>query len=416
MTDKPGSTDTDSQFQVWEGSSAIVEQGMHWSSSLIWLTAGLFGCSMLWLFTAKVDQTISVRGVLQPSISVRGIDSPSNGVVSTVYINEGDEVKSGQSLLTVEAAGLAARRTALEHSIGLLELEAQSLQAIIDAKGDPVLFSPLPSVTQVSDSELQKKMLAARNQTQQIRSLLSQVATRLASKKDSYRLQSQISEDLKPLYDSGGLARNAYLQQINTLQELRAEVDTLVREKERIVGSTISQLHNTNLRIITLRSELSTNVEALSYRTIKAPISGTIFDLSISPYSVVTNSETLLKIVPDNSLVANVEIPNTDIGFVKLGLPVSVAVDSFPSGEFGYIQGELVSIGSDVLPPDRDSPFQYFPGKVTLKQQTVMSGSKSLNLQSGMGVTSNIKLRSRPAISLLTDIFTKQLDGVKRFR
>jgi len=33
-----------------------------------------------------------------------------------------------------------------------------------------------------------------------------------------------------------------------------------------------------------------------------------------------------------------------------------------------------------------------------------------------MGVTANIKLRSRPAISIVTDIFTKQMEGVKRFR
>ena len=40
----------------------------------------------------------------------------------------------------------------------------------------------------------------------------------------------------------------------------------------------------------------------------------------------------------------------------------------------------------------------------------------SLNLQSGMGVSANIKLRSRPVISIISDLFTKQLEGVKRFR
>jgi HlyD family secretion protein len=33
-----------------------------------------------------------------------------------------------------------------------------------------------------------------------------------------------------------------------------------------------------------------------------------------------------------------------------------------------------------------------------------------------MSVTANIKLRSRPVINVVTDMFTKQLDGVKRFR
>ena len=45
-----------------------------------------------------------------------------------------------------------------------------------------------------------------------------------------------------------------------------------------------------------------------------------------------------------------------------------------------------------------------------------MSGDQLLNLQSGMSVTANIKLRARPVISILSDLFVKQLDGVKRFR
>ena len=124
----------------------------------------------------------------------------------------------------------------------------------------------------------------------------------------------------------------------------------------------------------------------------------------------------LLKIVPANQLQASIEIPNRDIGFVKVGQPTSVSIDSFPSGEFGYVQGTLASIGSDSLPPDQDSPQVYFPATVTLKQQIVQSGDQNLNLQSGMGLTANIKLRSRPAITILTDIFTRQIEGVKRFR
>ena len=88
----------------------------------------------------------------------------------------------------------------------------------------------------------------------------------------------------------------------------------------------------------------------------------------------------------------------------------------FPSGEFGYISGVLTKLGSDVLPPDQQSQQYRFPATVSLKEQTVESGDQKLNLQSGMGVTANIKLRSRPVISIISDLFTKQLDGVKRFR
>ena len=65
--------------QPWEGSSAVVEQGRHWSSTLIWLSSAIFGSVLIWGFTAKVDQTISVRGELEPAGSVREVDAPSSG-------------------------------------------------------------------------------------------------------------------------------------------------------------------------------------------------------------------------------------------------------------------------------------------------------------------------------------------------
>ena len=92
-----------SKIKAWEGSSAYVEQGRHWSSALIWLCATLFGGSLLWAFTAKIDQTVTVRGRLEPSGSVRDVESPSAGVVSKVFVKDGQLVTTGQALFDVEA-------------------------------------------------------------------------------------------------------------------------------------------------------------------------------------------------------------------------------------------------------------------------------------------------------------------------
>ena len=109
------------RLQIWEGSSAYVDQGRHWSSALIWLCSVLFGGTLIWAFTAKIDQTVTVRGRLEPSGSVREVDSPSSGVVSKVFVKDGDVVKQGQPLFDVEAKGLASRRQALENTLSLYE-------------------------------------------------------------------------------------------------------------------------------------------------------------------------------------------------------------------------------------------------------------------------------------------------------
>ena len=404
------------RLRIWEGSSAYVEQGRHWSSALIWLCSVLFGGTLIWAFTARIDQTVAVRGRLEPSGSVREVDSPSAGVVSKVFVRDGDIVKQGDPLFDVEAKGLASRRKALETTLSLYDLQARTLKSILRSGGDPSRFEPLPPIPMVEDPLLNAQLTTARQQSQQFRSQLEQLATRITSRRKTLQLKEQIASDFKPLYEVGAMARIQYLTQLNQVQETRAEVATLEEERSRLVGAVAAQLNQIDRRMIQIRAELVGLKETISYRTVRAPVSGKVFDTKVSPQTVVSGDQTVLKLVPANRLQAKVEISDVDIGFVKVGLPVNVSVDSFPSGEFGYIKGTLTKLGSDVLPPDQRSPQYRFPATVSLEEQSVESGDQQLNLQSGMGVSANIKLRSRPVITIISDLFTKQMDGVKRFR
>ena len=403
-------------LKIWEGSSAYVEQGRHWSSALIWLCSALFGGALIWAFTAKIDQTITVQGRLEPSGSVRDVESPSAGVVSKVYVKDGQKVQPGQPLFDVEAKGLASRRLALETTLSLFELQARTLKSILRTDGVPLRFESLPDIPNVEDPLLNEQLITARQQSQQFLSQLEQLESRLVSRRETLRLRENIASDLKLLYEKGGMARNQYLLQLNQVQETRAQVSNLEEERSRVIGAVASRLNQIDRQMIQIGAELVGLQETMSYRTVRAPIEGKVFDAKVSPQTVVNADQTVLKIVPANRLQANLAISDGDIGFVKVGLPVNVSIISFPAGEFGYINGTLSKLGSDVLPPDQQSQQYRFPATVTLLQQSVQSGDQTLNLQSGMGVSANIKLRSRPVITIISDLFTKQLDGVKRFR
>ena len=282
--------------------------------------------------------------------------------------------------------------------------------------GDPARFEDLPEIPVVNDPSLNAQLNTARQQSQQFLSRLEQIAARLSSRRLTMQLKEKIATDMKPLFETGAMSRNQYLLQLNQIQETRSQVSSLEEERSRVVGQIASQLNQINRQMISIRSELVGLEETISYRTVRAPISGKVFDVKVSPQTVVSGDQVVLKLIPANRLQAKVAISDRDIGFVKVGLPVNVSVDSFPSGEFGYINGTLAKLGSDVLPPDQQTPQYRFPATVTLKEQSVLSGDQQLNLQSGMGISANIKLRSRPVISIISDLFTKQLEGVKRFR
>jgi len=98
-------------------------------------------------------------------------------------------------------------------------------------------------------------------------------------------------------------------------------------------------------------------------------------------------------------------------------MTVDVRIDSFPFSEYGDIQGELISIGSDALPPDETYDFFRFPAKIRLDDQVLQVNDREIPLQSGMSVSTNIKLREdRRVISLLLERFTKEVETLKNVR
>ena len=70
----------------------------------------------------------------------------------------------------------------------------------------------MPSIPVVDDSLLNAQLTTALQQTQQFRSQLEQLASRLASRRETMRLTERIAADSKPLFEGIGLSRMQYLK------------------------------------------------------------------------------------------------------------------------------------------------------------------------------------------------------------
>lgn len=222
---------------------------------------------------------------------------------------------------------------------------------------------------------------------------------------------------------------------INTTVATEKDARDKMAENQKRIAEIDSQLGriivDNEKRIAELDGQISQAKQTLQYQELTAPIDGVVFDLKARPGFVPqpSQAEALLKIVPDGCpeevkdankgcLVAEVDVTNQDIGFVRLGQKADIRVDSFPYSEYGDIKGEVISIGSDALPPDETHRFYRFPVKVSLKSQDlVLKDKSSLDLQSGMAVSVNIKVNeNRTVLSLFTELFDKQVDTLKQVR
>ena len=176
-----------------------------------------------------------------------------------------------------------------------------------------------------------------------------------------------------------------------------------------------------------LQSRIAEARVTLRYQQLQSPVDGVVFDLQPTSAGFTAQStQTVMKVVPYGSLEAKVEVPSNKIGFVQLppGCPqdleacmkADISIDSFPSTDFGVLEGRVTRIGSDALPPDPQEQRQElsFPVTVRLDQQSLelKSGSK-LPLQVGMSLTANIKLRKVSYLQLLLGGFQDKAESLQ---
>jgi len=141
----------------------------------------------------------------------------------------------------------------------------------------------------------------------------------------------------------------------------------------------------------------------------------------VGPGSVIGSGAEVMRIVPDGGgLKAKVFLPNSELGFIKDGMPVKLAVSSFPPGEYGYLKGTVKSIGADALEStDQQSADRQrantFPMTIELTDNEDKSAILD-RLAPGMQVSANIIVRQRPVITLLTDVFTKGSESLQNSR
>jgi hemolysin D len=265
------------------------------------------------------------------------------------------------------------------------------------------LFSQHQQILQQKQQILQQKqqILEQENTIKNIEAQTKQLA------EEEKRLIFEITQYQEQFRNTAAASAEDLLSKITANDKNLAEIDTQISKV----------IIDNEKRVAEIDSQISQAQMNAKYQEIKAPANGTIFELKANtPGFVVAGSDSVVKIVPTDNLVAKVYITNKDIGFVKEGMKVDVRIDSFPFSEFGDIKGKLIWIGSDTLPPDQVYPFHRFPAKIQLDTQQLLTHGREINLQSGMSISTNIKTRERTVLSIFTDMFSNSMETLKTVR
>ena len=348
-----------------------LKQSNFFIRTLTWGLLSVSGLTISWLAFAYTEEIVIVKGKLEPIGDVKIINIPSGGVVKDILVSDGEEVSKGQILLVLEDEILKENVNSLKNQLNQVKVELE-----------------LKKEEKIKLNELYRSKLKFLN--------------------NEFNLQDEIKNKFKELFDEGALSEIAYLKKISDINSLEGEIlenEINLKRQSLILSQQIKQIESevSELEAKGLEAEV-----LLGYKSIKSPVNGMVFDMRPRNIGFVAQSNfSIMKIVPFNKLEADVKIPSSKIGFIKIGMPVDISIDSFPANDFAPLEGVVESIGSDVLDLNEENNQEYFfPGSIKLNSQSLLlNNGNELPLQVGMSLKANIKLRKVSYLKLLLGSF-----------
>ena len=334
--------------------------------------------SISWICFVKTDQIVIAQGKLIPFGQVKEIRAPENGVITQLLVNDGDKVLKGAPLIVLDNE--VSQASLVKYNDIIANLNAQ-----------------------IREKDAEQKIVLNK-----LNSSIKSINNRLDLLFEKRRL-------FKRLDEVGGVSRIQVIDLEDRLLQLKNQLNTKSFEKSELIKRFSSQINKLKSDVLSAEISLSKSKNDERYKIIRSPSDGIVFDLK--PTSVgflAQNREPILKIVPNTSLVASLEVASEKIGFVRMNDDVEINVDSFPANDFGTVKGFISHIGSDALEPAPGKRTTLsFPVTVTLKHQHIKSKSKNISLQSGMGIAGHIKLRRVTYLQLLLNELSTKVDAVR---
>lgn len=383
---------------------------------MVWFITASAAVIIAFLFVAQYARKETVIGYLAPAAGTAKIFAPQQGIVSTVYVEQGQHVEEGQPLLSVTTDQIAAN-------------------------GEDVNTSVLNTLMRQRDS-LTRQMAAEEQRTTLEHDRLTAQMQALATEAGQLRAQIAIQQDrirvVESLVASGvQLAQRGLVSQVEQrrreegLLEQRLSLSRLQQQLTVRQGQytetrfTLEQLPAaTAQKIQLLHNDLSAveqriaEVNGRRAYIIRAPISGRVSSLQASVGQAADPQRLQLQIVPGESILqAELFIPARAIGFVEVGQDTRILYDAFPYQHYGTYHGRIIRISQTILTSsDISAPVTLtgpaYKATVALERPNIDAYGKRIPLQPDMLLKADIILERRTLVDwILNPLLSARIQG-----
>ena len=369
---------------------------------MVWCVAAAAIGVITFLFFAQYARKEVAAGYLAPVSSTARVFAPQAGIISTVYVEQGDNVEKGQPLLAVATSQVATNGE--DVNVAVLNTLQQQKQALTRQ-----------IVEEVHRTSSEQQRLAA--QVHEHESVLGQLDSQIIVQRQRIAILEKMVEAGAQLRVKGLVSEVDQRHREETLLEQRQSLISFSQKVTERYGQlsevrfNLEQLPFTQGdKVQVLRNELSaaeqriTEVNGRTAYIVRAPIAGRVSLLQAFPGQAADPKRLQLQILPNNStLQAQLFIPVRAIGFVEVGQDVRILFDAFPYQRFGTYHGRIAKVSQTVLlDSDVAGPIAIkepvYSATVVLDRPDVTDNGKKIPLQPDMSLRADIILEKRTLV------------------
>jgi HlyD family secretion protein len=376
----------------------------------------------------RLDRVItSVGGKIVPIDQVSVFQALDQSIIKTIDVREGDQVKPGQLLATLDPTFAAADVNQLRLQIASLETQVARDEA--ELAGRPLVFVKSSDRDFLRYADLQRALYDQRQAqyNAQVRSfdskMLQTQATIEKLKRDDerYTQRDEIAEKIETMRStlaaSGtGSKLNLFISQdvrLELLRNIDSTHNSLLEAQHTLASiaadrNAFIQQWNAALSqdLVTTRNKLddakSSYEKALKRQDLvrlnasEPSVVLTIAKLSIG--SVLKPGDALMTLMPlDTRLEAEIKIASRDVGFIRPGDRCVLKVDAFNSAEHGTAEGVLrwVSEGAFTTNDEGQPVEAYYKARCSVDASNFKGVPQNFRLIPGMTLTGDVNVGTR---------------------
>jgi HlyD family secretion protein len=409
------------------------------------LIATLFASFGVWAATTPISGAVIASGIVVVESNIKKVQHPAGGIVSAIYVKNGDRVVAGDTLVSldetqaranlgivssqlVQLIGRKARLEAERNKAATIKFPADFLTMSEDAaeiaEGETRLFAARSAGTKGQIAQMKERV-------GQLRQEIKGLSAQRDAKEQEVELMTDELERLETMRKKDLVPATRTLAAQRDLTRLKGEWGALLAQIARAQG----QISETELQIIgieqTLQTEVSKELREIEGRIaellerriaaddllkrihLRAPQSGVVHELSVHTVGgVVSPGETVMSIVPSqDSLGIEVRIATSDIDQVSVGQEATLRFPALNQRTTPEIKGIVTRVGAD-LTKEAQTNTVFFTARVRIEENE----KHTFKLIPGMPVEAFIATGERTALSYLVRPLTDQFARAFRER